>query len=106
MATIIHKRRNTFVITNYIPLAFGSTLTSIRSQIRRGENLVYDLSPSIEILPPTDTEYVYRFSAPSSATENWPIRELLCDIEYRVGVNIASTETFIIDVERNITTGG
>jgi len=103
MGIIPHKRGDTFYITNSVPLAFGQLLTQVRSQIRSGDTLVYDLTPSYEVLTPTDTLFRYRFKAPASATALWPIRDLSIDIEYHVGEDVDSTDTFTINMRKDIT---
>jgi len=96
MATITHKTGDTFEITCSVPIAFGSTLTGVRSQARSGKNLIQEFTYTL--LPATSTEFKYRLSATKEQTRSWPTRQLLCDIEYISGDKVASTENFIIDV--------
>ena len=73
---------------------------AIRSQVRNGSNLVAELEVSF-----TDREAgSYRLACPASATQEWPVKALDCDIEYTSPAGqVVSTDTFKIDVKADVT---
>ncbi len=95
------KRGDTFLLEGTVTQ--GSTpkdITgwTIRSQVRNGEALV----ASLEVLY-TD-RLLGKYQLRATTTSNWPARTLLCDIEYTTSSGqIASTETFEIEVAADIT---
>lgn len=101
--TIPLKRGDTFVLEataqqNGSPQDL--TGWAIRSQVRNGSNLVAEMDVSY-----TDREAGrYRLACPASATQDWPVKALDCDIEYTSPAGqVVSTETFKIDVKADVT---
>jgi hypothetical protein len=94
MVTIPHKRGDTFNITCSVIRDFGDQLTLVRAHVKNRNTLVEALT--FTELTPTVDDYIYKLSATATQTALWPVRDLTCDIEYQIGANIASTETFII----------
>lgn len=101
MVTINHKRGDTFELACAIPLAFGQSLTATASQIRRNGELVNQLTVTANT--PTVDEYKYTISATATQTALWAIGEHFIDIQYTIGVKVASTETFAVNVVEDIT---
>lgn len=98
------KRGDTFALVctykvNEVPTPITSI--SIRSQLRmRNRTLVADLTaiPADQNLNPG------RFTlTPDTDTENWPLDNLLCDIELTQAGTIRSSQTFVLPVVRDIT---
>lgn len=96
METIPHKRGDTFNLTCKVPIAFGNALDAVGCQVRLRGNLIEQLT--YEVLTPTATEFIYKLSATAEQTELWPLGMLLSDIEYIIDSNVASTETFAINL--------
>lgn len=101
--TIPLKRGDTFVLEataqqNGSPQDL--TGWAIRSQVRNGSNLVAELDVSY-----TDRKAGrYRLACLASATQDWPVKALDCDIEYTSPAGqVVSTETFKIDVKADVT---
>lgn len=101
--TIPLKRGDTFVLEataqqNGSPQDL--TGWAIRSQVHNGSNLVAELDVSY-----TDRDAGrYRLACPASATQDWPVKALDCDIEYTSPAGqVVSTETFKIDVKADVT---
>lgn len=101
MAKINHKRGDTFELTCEVDIDFGNQLTLVRSQIRQGAVLVQELT--FTELTATTEKYRYKLSATATQTEAWSARSLSCDIEYQIDDNVASTETFEINVIADVT---
>ena len=98
------KRGDTFKLTNVVTnegTALDiSTGWSIRSQIRKDDVLIDELVPLI-----TDgVNGVYTLTESSTGvTESWEVGFYECDIEYTVSGEVLSTETFMIEVVKDIT---
>lgn len=72
---------------------------SIRSQIRRNNQLVDDLVVTV-----TDALMGKYTIASSGSTENWPVAQLRTDIEYTTDTGqIVSTETYYINCVEDVT---
>ncbi len=99
MQTIPFKRGDTFTLTCSTDQPISGY--TIASQIRdKAYNLVSTLTVSVLQSTPTG---IYTLSSPTS-TATWPIGDLECDIQYTNGSGvIISTETFIINVVRDVT---
>lgn len=99
------KQGDTFELTNVLTdtatgLAVDITTWTIRSQIRKSGVLIETLTPTI-----TDGAagiYTLSESAPG-VTTSWEVGNYECDIEYTNGGVVISTETFCIQVAKDIT---
>jgi len=90
------KRGDTFTIQCNIELDITGWL--IESQIRSGDKLITVLE--LELVNPLTGIYKLKHVD----TKLWPVGELQCDIQYTTNTGqIISTETFIIEVMKDIT---
>lgn len=72
----------------------------VKSQVRHGDVLVADLT--VEMVNAATGEY----KLISGSTSDWPLTELECDIRYTTDEGqVISTETFLIEVEKQVTQG-
>ena len=95
------KAGDTFELSCKVPLAFGTTITSIDSMVKNSGVLVQGLT--VTITAPDATYYYFTLSATDAQTALWPLRTLKCDIQYTIGTKIASTDTFLIPVIEGVT---
>ncbi len=99
MESIPHKRGDTFLLTGTtdVPL----TGYTIASQVRdKSFKLIAQLTVNITQTSPTG---IYTLSYPAGSS-SWPVGLLECDVQYTDGSGfIVSTETFEIDVLRDVT---
>ncbi|WP_116082140.1 hypothetical protein [Tropicimonas sp. IMCC34011] len=107
MSNIIkHRRGDTFTLacTAYLddaeetprPLAD----VTIRSQVRHAsDGTRYDLT--VQVVDAAAGTYL--ITAPAVDTEEWRVGPWNCDIEYEEGGVVNSTETFVVQVEKDVT---
>ena len=72
---------------------------TILSEVRRGTKLVATLDVTV-VDPTTGT---FTLSNDSLLTQNWPIAELVCDIQFLNQNGKVSSDTFMIDVQQDVT---
>lgn len=92
------KRGDTFILEATV----NDDITgwNIKSQVRQGTHLVADLI--VTVLSATPTSSVYSLFLED--TTDWPVDRLMCDIQYTTDEGqIISTETFTIEVQKDIT---
>lgn len=103
MQKIHHKRGDTFFIANRLTqdnAPIDLTGWTVRSQVRDGDTLVQSLTYAVAVA----ADGQYTLTAPAASTASWPVKTLLCDIEYTSpGGTVTSTETFQIVVIRDVT---
>ena len=106
MATITHKRGDTFELSATLENsgnAVDITNFTITSQVRDVEDAL------LQALTVTITDAAtgaFTVSATPAQTETWAVKTYDCDIEFiEVGGEVNSTETFQIDVIKDITRG-
>lgn len=97
------KRGDTMLLT--VTYKVDGTPTSIASidiasQIRTQSGALID---SMVVTKSESSTGVFTLAPTNSDTSNWPIGNLLCDIEFTQSGNIRSTETFGIVVVEEIT---
>jgi hypothetical protein len=104
MATITHKRGDTFELSCTLEnegVAVDITSFTITSQVRDYDDVL------LQALTVTKTDAgsgEFSLSATSAQTETWGVQKYLGDIEFvEAGGEVNSSETFIIDVLRDIT---
>lgn len=73
---------------------------NLRSQIRTSKD---DLIASFTISEVEDTPGDYLFVVPANVTELIPINKYYMDIEYRDGDFVQSSETFSLEVVKDVT---
>lgn len=98
------KRGDTFSMTcTYKEAGVPQNLTpiSIKSQIREATNLVTELTAVIA--DQTTHPGVFVLTPQSANTANWPLGNLLCDIQFTEGEAVRSTETFYIQIIEQVT---
>ena len=99
------KRGDTFslgcVSTDSSGVPENLTDIAIRSQIRSGSSKA--LIEELSIAKSDQTTNPGEFSLTSTSTSNWPIGSVLCDIEFKNGAVVTSTETLEITVLLDIT---
>ena len=97
------KQGNTFsldvvVTENKVPIDI--TLWNIRSQLRKSGVLTDELLVSRV----NDASGHYKLTeSEHGVTTSWEVGTHDCDIEYYIGDEILSTETFIIEVQESVT---
>jgi hypothetical protein len=117
VANVTFKRGDYFALS-IEALMQDLTGWTVRSQVRRGSTLVHELTVEDWTPAPGGSSFQLVALTPSvslpgvdmskpgvlGATDDWPVGELLCDIEYTgpTGV-IISTETFTIECVADIT---
>lgn len=75
----------------------------IASHVRRGTTLVAALEVTI-VDAAAGTYRLRKENTGADGTERWPVSDLECDIQYTTAAGqIVSTETFIIDMVKDIT---
>jgi len=72
---------------------------TIRAQVRRGGKLIDDL----DILIIDEAAGCFAIQKDDLLTANWPVAQLECDIEFITTSGKNSSETFIINVKRDVT---
>jgi hypothetical protein len=110
MITIQLKRGDTFrryASWDHQPPGGEPATWSVRSHVRDGARPVATLQVlDLDLVARTYTLFKAHDAA-GDGTRTWPEGKLLCDIEYTFGTGadavVESTDTFIIDVERDMT---
>ena len=104
MATITHKRGDTFELSCTLEnegVAVDITNFTITSQVRGSDDVL------LQALTVTKTDAgagAFSLSATAAQTESWGIQKYSCDIEFiEGGGEVNSSQTFIIDVIKDIT---
>jgi len=69
------------------------------SQVRRAGKLIADLNTTI-LDAATGKFSIFKLSA---ETQDWPIQKLDCDVQFTRPTGVVSSETFEIDVQRDVT---
>ncbi len=106
MTTLTHKRgdrfskRCTWRDDTQTPVALGA---APRAQLRNGaDELVQELTVTLE--PQVGaTVGVFTLSATAVQTAAWPVGSLLCDIERQAPDPVESSQTFTVQVTRDVT---
>jgi hypothetical protein len=104
MATISHKRGDTFELTCSLENQGNDvdmTGWSIAAQLRKTDDtLVQDMTVTV-----TDAAAgEFKITAADTETDDWPIENLEIDVQFtEVSGNISSSETFTIAVIKDIT---
>lgn len=105
MTTVIQfKRGDTFMLTNTVTsdgvTPVNITMWSIRAHVKdETGTLVSTLTSSLT------TPLTGNYTLTASGTAAWPVKRLLCDIEYTTAASqVVSTETFAINVLADVTT--
>lgn len=97
------KIGDNFDITYSLPIEFGSSLSSIQSDIR---NQNYGLVEHLTVLqlPDTETESVWQITATNEQTALWPTGQFICDIKHiAVDGNEIHSDTFLVPVIKQVT---
>lgn len=103
MATITHKRGDTFVLSCTLENEGNPvdiTSFTITSQIRDTLDAVLQ---SLTVTVTDAAAGAFDLSATAAQTETWGVQSYLCDIEFVDGGEVNSSETFTINVLKDIT---
>jgi len=102
IATLNVKRGDSFFFQVDMAKADGSplivTVDNIISQIKRTNDILIDTL----LVETTATPGRYKFSTTPAKTATYPIRELILDIRVRDGLEIISTSTIELMVEKEV----
>lgn len=97
------KTGDTFDVEWRLPVAFGSVLSAVESQIR-DENYKIIQNLTVNALDDLDDFSRWQLFADQSDTATWPVKTLYCDIKHiSVDDVVIRSDTFAIPVIRNIT---
>lgn len=104
MATITHKRGDTFVLSCTLEnegVPVDITGWTIASQVRDNSD---QLLQALTVTVTSATGGAFDLSATPAETETWGVQQYLCDIEFidQTG-EVNSTDTFTLSVLRDIT---
>lgn len=99
------KRGTTFSLAGAVTLPSGTWEATSDVKDING-NVIYVLDVTLAAPTPPNTAWPILLEAPASATIDWPIETLYCDVRYtdNSGVVLA-TPTFTIIMEPEITDG-
>jgi hypothetical protein len=104
MATITHKRGDTFVLSATLENSGNPvdiTNFTITSQVR---DVADELLQALTVTVTDANAGAFTVSATPAQTETWDVKTYVCDIEFvEVGGEVNSTETFEINVLKDIT---
>lgn len=98
------KRGDTFSLTCTYKQGgapYNLTNIAIKCQIREATNLVTELTP-IKANQTTNPG-VFVLVPESSNTAQWPLGNLLCDIQFTEAGAVRSTETFYVQIVEQVT---
>jgi hypothetical protein len=107
MNTITHKRGNTFSYAGTITLPAGAWTAS--AQVRDGKAGTLLSTLATTLVAQGANVWALALHATSAQTSTWPVSAygkttpLLCDIKFSDGTTVVRTETFGIDVAREVT---
>lgn len=97
MATLTLKRGTTF--RALVKLGFDVTGYTISSVVSRRASAITTMATRV-----VDEEFGWiEIEASAATTETWPISLLRADIQAALGAEVVQSETFFIEVKREIT---
>jgi len=104
MATIVHKRGDTFELSCTLEnegVAVDITNFTITSQVRGSDDV---LLQALTVTKTDATAGEFTLTATSTQTESWGVQKYLADIEFiEASGEVNSSQTFTIDVLKDIT---
>lgn len=104
MATIVHKRGDTFELSCTLEnegVAVDITNFTITSQVRGSDDV---LLQALTVTKTSATDGEFTLTATSTQTESWGVQKYLADIEFiEANGEVNSSQTFTIDVLKDIT---
>ena len=103
MATINVKRGDTLSLDCTRTDSAGSVVPLSGSGAAEMTSFVNDTTISLNYSVLDAGAGQFRVSAPAAETINWSLGVYHCDIEFTVGSDVQSTETFLINVTKDIT---
>lgn len=105
MQTISHKRGDTLTlavswVVDGVPVDLSSY--TVVSQVRTpSDRLILALTVALANQSTNPGQFV--ISATAVQTADWSVGQLICDIEFRSGAVVVSSETFAFDVVKDVT---
>jgi len=103
MATITHKRGDTFVLSCTLENEGNPvdiTNLTIAAQVRQPDDTILQ---SLTVTKTDAANGAFTLGASATETEGWELRQYQCDIEFVEGGEVNSSETFSINVIKDIT---
>lgn len=106
MQTITHKRGDTFSYVGTLTLPVGAWTASAQARDAKTGVLVSDLA--VTLTDQGDNVWALALHATPAQTATWPVTgygktsPMLVDIKFSDGTNVVRTETFGIDVAREV----
>lgn len=93
-----HKIGDTFTLIWSLPIAFGSLIATVESQIRDSNDTLIE-SLTVVQLASTATQASWQISATSIQTQTWALGKAFCDIKHiAIDGSVIHCDTFTVKI--------